>query len=133
MSRLTCLVAIAATVLTSACTHARYQRVAAGLASGMFVFDGAQTVAAVRKGTPEGNVIITTIFGDHPRQYQTWAIAGGQALLTPLITTIPGTRGNDDMGEWLKDFLLTGLVMVEGFTVWANAQNRGMPLMQSWR
>lgn len=127
-----CLPIIAA-VLLSACTHANYQRVMSGVASGMFVFDGAQTTAAVRRGTPEGNPVITAAFGEHPAAWQSWTVAGGQALLTPLITTIPGTRGGDDTGEWLKDFLITSLVALEGFTIYANAQNQNLPIMQSWR
>lgn len=126
------LVAVAAVGCTPG-MHRAYQRTMASAASGMFVFDGAQTVAAVKQGTPEGNLVITTVFGEHPRPYQTWAIAGTQAIATPLILLVPGTRGSDDTGEYLKDGILTGLAMLEGFTVWANAQNRNMPVMSSWR
>lgn len=124
-----------AVLVCGACTpgmHRAYQRTMAGAASGMFVLDGAQTVAAVRSGYPEGNMVITTAFGEHPRPYQTWTVAGGQALLTPLILTIPGTSAGDDTGEYLKDGVLTMLVMMEGFTVWANAQNVNKPIMSSW-
>lgn len=112
--------------------HRAYQRTMASAASGMFMFDGAQTVAAVKQGTPEGNMIVTAMFGDHPKAYQTWAVAGSQAIAAPLILLIPGTRGGDDTGEYLKDGLLTCLAMLEGFTVYVNASNRNLPIMSSW-
>ncbi len=135
MLRLASLGILVLALAVSACTpgmHRAYQRTMAGTASGLFVLDGAQTVAAVRDGYPEGNLAITTVYGDHPRPWQTWSVAGGQALLAPLIVAIPGRIGDDDTGEYLKDGILTCIVALEMFTVSWNAQNVNKPIMSSW-
>jgi len=123
-------------IFLTGCTsgmHRAYQHTMAVAASSLFVMDGAQTTAALRRGdADESNPAIVAAFGSHPSPAAIWAIAGGQAAVTPLIAAIPGRRGSDDTGEWLKDGLLTALVMLEAFTVANNAEMRGRPLMSSW-
>jgi hypothetical protein len=121
--------------LASACTahqHHVYQGVMAGATSTLFLFDGAQTTAAVRaNGTAvERNPVTSALFGTRPHAAVTWTIAGTQAIGAPMLTQIP----NCDNGcEWIMDVLLTGLAAGEGFVVVNNASMRGLPLMSSWR